>query len=97
MVLIEKRSLKKNLTLGVLLIIILVAAFILLQRYFAAPEQSSTNTNINGSLFGQYPIVQTFGEDIFESQQYQDLKEYGNLPVEEGKKGRINPFTPPRN
>ncbi len=94
MALVQKRNPKRNLILlaaaGGAVVVGLIAYFL-----FIAPPSSSTSSGDNQVVQRDLPIVNDFGEKIFDDPRFQSLQPYGDLPVDRGAIGRSNPFEPP--
>lgn len=93
MALVQKRNTKRTATLLTVMGVIIVGGIILYFTWIAPP--SGTPTSQTDLTRSDLPIVTDFGEEIFNDPRYQALEPFGDLPVNIGNTGRINPFNPP--
>lgn len=88
MALVQKRDPKK--TMITVAVVLLVALGGGLTYWFITREAITTNAPL--TLSRDLPILSSFGTDTLRSARVQNLKSYGNLPVEPEPFGKANPF-----
>lgn len=91
----KKVSSKKNLVLGIVLIVVLVATVLFL--YFTVIRQPEADLGLAGAtgqaLLPSSRLDTTFETELFEDPRVQNLKQYGPAIVEVVERGRkANPF-----
>ncbi len=89
----DKKSNKKRITvLAVIFVILLIIVLgFVYYTYFTdtAPIITTGEKRVK-------TIDTEFNQAIFQNTEYRKLKKHGDLPVEAGTKGKVNPFRLPR-
>ena len=80
---------KKRISLILICIIILIIVGFLFTKelFFAKPSKVVLPE-------AKREIKVDFQKDLFQNPKFTGLKQYGRIPVKEGKKGKDNPFKP---
>ncbi|MFH0828933.1 MAG: hypothetical protein V1907_02020 [Candidatus Kerfeldbacteria bacterium] len=97
MALVQKRDTRKNVVYLALLGVAVAGGIVAL--FFFKPKGSTVDTTNTSYVKGRdQPTYTTFGEDLYESEQYKQLRDYleGSTPIQptnaNTSQGNPNPF-----
>ncbi len=91
MALVKKTMGKKEITRLVVIVVVIALIGVIVLSIIS--ERPDVNLNI-GSQLKDEPIIRDTGRDLLDNAVFSQLKLHGDLPVEEGSVGKLNPFTP---